>query len=196
MYEDKLLLRKELKKRRAALTHEYIDKASEEIFAAVKQLRCFQKSSCIMIYVSYQNEINTHPFIEYCIAAGKKVLTPICNPDRSMTLALTEQFPAGFAATSMGIMEIPKDKATAVAPEELDMIITPGLAFTPEGARIGYGGGYYDRLFALIRPDTIKLAPSFDPFIIDSIPTGRYDQPVDVIVSEDKIIFVNAALGR
>ena len=89
----------------------------------------------------------------------------------------------------MHILEIPLDKAVAVDEQQVDIIITPGLAFTPEGMRIGYGGGYYDRLFEKVRDDCLKIVPTFDDFIISDIPTGRYDHPVDILVSEKKVIF-------
>ena len=168
---------------------EYIRKASATIFETIKELDVFKNAKTVMIYVSYQNEIYTHDFIRWCIENGKTVVTPVCREDRSMLLARTESFPEGFEETAMHILEIPLDKAVAVDEQQVDIIITPGLAFTPEGMRIGYGGGYYDRLFEKVRDDCLKIVPTFDDFIISDIPTGRYDHPVDILVSEKKVIF-------
>lgn len=189
--EEKSLLRARLLKKRNELSEEYIKQSSLVMFEKIRSLDCYKNAKCIMVYVRYQNEIHTHPFILDMIRDGKKVLTPICNKDHSMTLAVTEEFPKGFEPTKMGILEIPKEKAVPADEREIDIIITPGLAFTPDGARLGYGGGYYDRLFEKVREDCLKICPCFDGFIIEEIPTGYFDVSVDMIISEKKSIFIS-----
>ena len=92
--------------------------------------------------------------------------------------------------TKMGIMEISRENAVAIDLKELDLIIVPGLAFTLQGDRIGYGGGYYDRLFEKLDDHTVLLVPSFDDFIVPSLPTGRFDRKVDILISENKSVFL------
>ncbi len=187
--KDKKTLRKELLKEREKFTEEEIDIMSDLIFEKVKSLYCFRKAETIMVYVSYGKELNTFKFIRECIEMGKRVITPICNPDKTMSLALTETFPEGFERTKMGILEIPKEKAELVNYQELDIIITPGLAFTYGGDRLGYGGGYYDRLFEIISPHVVKLCPSYDQFILDEVPTDPHDTHIDVIITPTRSIF-------
>ncbi len=189
--QAKSLLRAELLKRRSELSEDYIKQSSFVMFEKIRSLECYEKAKCIMIYVSYQNEIYTHDFINEMINEGKKVLTPICNKDHSMTLAVTTQFPKGFKPTKMGILEIPSEDAIGAEESEIDIIITPGLAFSPNGDRLGYGGGYYDRLFEKTRKDCLKICPCFDNFIIEDIPTGFFDTPVDMIISEKRSIFIS-----
>ena len=187
---EKEALRKELLAKREKYTPEQTDEISDAIFRKIEELDCFKKAACILIYVTFGTELNTIPFLRRCIEYGKKTLTPICHKDRSMTLALTSSFPEGFEKTPYGILEIPADKAQAVSEEELDLIIVPGLAFTLEGDRLGYGGGYYDRLFSKIPDKTVKLCPSFDDFIIKEIPVSEYDRKVDIIITENRSIFI------
>ena len=187
---EKEALRKELLAKRENFTPEQTDEISDAIFRKIEELDCFKKAACILIYVTFGTELNTIPFLQRCIEYGKKTLTPICHKDRSMTLALTSSFPEGFEKTPYGISEIPADKAQAVSEEELDLIIVPGLAFTLEGDRLGYGGGYYDRLFSKIPDKTVKLCPSFDDFIIKEIPVSEYDRKVDIIITENRSIFI------
>lgn len=188
--QQKKELRKQLIKKRQMYTKNQIDEISGKIFDKVEMLDAFKNASVIMAYVTYANELNTIPFIQRCINLGKKVATPICAADRSMLLAHTTAYPDGFVTTKMGIPEIPRENAVVINESELDLIIVPGLAFTADGDRIGYGGGYYDRLFAKLSPKTIKLCPSFDDFIIDKIPVGKFDVKVDIIVSEKRVIFI------
>ena len=187
--KDKKTLRKEILAKRDMFTREEIDLMSELIFEKVKKLYCFQQADTIMVYVSYGKELNTFNFIRDCINMGKRVVTPICKPDKTMDLALTKNFPEGFVTTKTGIPEIPKDKAELIPPQELDLVITPGLAFTYSGDRLGYGGGFYDRMFEILEPNVVKLCPSFDEFVLDEVPTDEHDTPVDIIITPTMSIF-------
>jgi len=191
MNMEKKALRTKLLAQRETYTKEQIDEISLAIFDKVKRLKSFQNAKTVMMYVSFGKELNTIPFLLECISLGKRVATPICIPqDHTMILAETKNYPQGFVPTKMGIMEIAKDTAVAIDPKELDLIIVPGLAFTLSGDRIGYGGGYYDRLFEKIGDQTILLAPTFDDFIVPSLPTGRFDRKVDILISEKKSVFI------
>ena len=192
MYHKKKEIRKKILAARDKYTKEEIDEISATIFEKIKRLSCFQEAKTIMMYVTFGKELNTIDFMQYCIDAGKLVVTPICiHKTRSMVLAVTKNYPEGFKPTKMGIMEIPREDAVALDPKALDLIITPGLAFTLEGDRIGYGGGYYDRLFRLMNKNTILISPTFDEFIVESLPMGKYDRPVDIVISEKRSIFVS-----
>lgn len=191
MNMEKKELRTKLLTQRETYTKEQIDEISLAIFDKVKRLKSFQNAKTVMMYVTFGKELNTIPFLLECISLGKRVATPICIPqDHTMILAETKNYPQGFVPTKMGIMEIAKDTAVAIDPKELDLIIVPGLAFTLSGDRIGYGGGYYDRLFEKIGDQTILLAPTFDDFIVPSLPTGRFDRKVDILISEKKSVFI------
>lgn len=66
-------------------------------------------------------------------------------------------------------------------------MLVPGLVFSPEGYRVGYGGGYYDRFFSKNR-ETYKIGICFEMQIAPEVPKGKYDIPVDYIITEKKII--------
>ncbi len=187
---EKKELRKKLLAQRELFSDVQIGEISGVIFEKIKKLDCFKKAQTIMIYVTFGKELQTGDFIQYCINEGKRVATPICNSNRTMILAHTAAFPEGFVPTKMGIPEIPRETAVAIDPQELDMIITPGLAFTMNGDRIGYGGGFYDRLFEILPQKTILLCPASDDFILESLPTGPYDKKVDMVISEKRSVFL------
>lgn len=189
-FNEKKELRKQLLAQRELFSDAQIGEISGVIFEKVKKMECFKKAQTIMIYVTFGKELQTGDFIKYCISEGKRVATPICNNDRTMILAHTTAFPEGFVPTKMGIPEIPRETAVAIDPQELDIIITPGLAFTLDGDRIGYGGGFYDRLFEILPQKTILLCPAFDDFILESLPVGPYDKKVDMVISEKRSVFL------
>ncbi|MFZ7130938.1 MAG: 5-formyltetrahydrofolate cyclo-ligase [Eubacteriales bacterium] len=184
-------LRYQLLKKREELPTEEIIIRSNHIFEKIIKMKSFQTCTCIMIYVSFEKEIHTHPFIKHCLNIGKKVVTPICNT-RTNTLILgeTKKFPDGFVMSKYGILELEPASVNHIPVEEIDIIITPGLAFTIKGERLGYGGGYYDRLFEKKTLNTITIAPILKEFIVDSIPVEPFDQLVDYIITDDEIIRV------
>jgi 5-formyltetrahydrofolate cyclo-ligase len=65
-----------------------------------------------------------------------------------------------------------------------DWIWLPGLAGTPDGRRLGTGGGWYDRALAQARPNTVRGLLLFDAEVLDQLPTDPWDRPVNLLVTE------------
>lgn len=89
-------------------------------------------------------------------------------------------------ATSLG----PREPAFGepVAPGSIDAVLVPGVAFDRSGARVGYGGGFYDRFAAALPPRTPRIALAFSIQVEAEVPSGGTDRPVDLIVTEDEVI--------
>lgn len=189
MTMDKKLLRRDILEIRDTFTPEDVEENSCLVFQRIKAMEEYKNSQTIMVYVSFANEIDTFAFIQEMIEEGKRVVTPICNfKDRSMKLAVTRTFPEGFKTTNFGILELPKDHPEWVENEDVDLIITPGVAFTRDGKRLGYGGGFYDRLLAKKRHDTKTVCPIYEEFVLEDLPTDKYDLPVDYVVTKSEVI--------
>lgn len=194
---DKKETRKQVLDQRKRFSREYVEENGRRIFEKIKGMDLYKNSQTIMVFVSFENEVDTFPFIQDMIKEGKRVVTPICHfKDRSMTLAVTSTFPEGFQETKFGILELPQDHPEVVEAQDVDLIITPGVAFTRDGKRMGYGAGFYDRLLAKKRPDTLTVCPSYAEFLLEDIPTDPYDMPVDYIVTKDEIIETRNERGR
>ncbi|QSX08312.1 5-formyltetrahydrofolate cyclo-ligase [Alkalibacter rhizosphaerae] len=194
---DKKETRKQVLDQRKTFTKEYVEENGRQIFQKIKEMDVYKRSSIVMAYVSFENEVDTFPMIQEMIQEGKTVITPICNfKDRTMKLAVTRNFPEGFMETKYGILELPMDHPEAVEPEEVDLIITPGVAFTRDGKRLGYGAGFYDRLLSKKRPDCPTVCPAFTEFVLEDLPTDQYDLPVDYVVTKDELIDTRKERGR
>ena len=102
----------------------------------------YQEAKTIATYLSFPHEFQTQELIEQALKDGKKVLIPKTYPQRRMEFVVYD--PQQLAKTSFGLLE-PQGDLEVVEPSQIDLIHVPGLAFTTEGYRIGYGGGYYDR---------------------------------------------------
>lgn len=187
-----LLNKKELRKKvleaREKISDEELNRRSKIILEKVKEMDEFKNSKTIMIYVSYGKEINTYDFIRECISMGKNVITPICKYcDRTLILGQTKSFPEEFQMTKYGILELDSDKCEHVDAKDLDLIIMPGVAFTKEGDRMGYGGGYYDKLLSMCSDKLVTIAPVLQDFIFDEIPTEPHDIRMDYVVTEEEM---------
>ncbi len=187
-----LLNKKELRKKvleaRDKISDEELNCRSKVILEKVKEIDEFKKSKTIMIYVSYGKEINTHDFISECISMGKNVITPICRySDRTLILGKTKSFPEGFNMTKYGILELEPNECEQIDPKDIDLIIMPGVAFTKQGDRMGYGGGYYDKLLSKASDKLVTIAPVLQEFIFDEIPIEAHDIPMDYVVADEDV---------
>ena len=135
-------LRKKILQEMKALSQEQkqaMDRALTERFL---NHSFYQEAKVIATYLSFPHEFQTQELIEQALKGGKKVLIPKTYPKGRMEFVVYN--PQQLAKTSFGLLE-PQGDLEVVEPSQIDLIHVPGLAFTTEGYRIGYGGGYYDR---------------------------------------------------
>lgn len=135
-------LRKKILQEMKALSQEQkqaMDRALTERFL---QHPFYQKAKTIATYLSFPHEFQTQELIEQALKDDKEILIPKTYPKVRMEFVVYH--PQQLVKTSFGLLE-PKGDLEVVDPSQIDLIHVPGLAFTTEGYRIGYGGGYYDR---------------------------------------------------
>lgn len=158
--------------------------ADRRIMQRILELPQYKEASLILAYVSQGGEADTLQLIVRALAEGKSVACPRCNKeDRSMTfhhIAALYQLSQG----AYGIYE-PLPDAPQVLPEEMadSVCLIPGLSFDASGARLGYGGGYYDRFLAQYDGVSIGLCRS-ESRSESPLPQDEYDIRVDVVVSD------------
>lgn len=134
----------------------------------------------VAVYLAMPQEIDLSHFIAN-LPLGVEAAAPRWDgASRSYSLALLAPQPP--VRGRWGILE-PHPDAKAVSPGEVDLWIVPGLAFTPGGLRLGYGGGYYDRFLAEAKPSASSIAVAFPFQILESIPAGKGDVAVSSVLS-------------
>jgi len=185
-YKDDI--RKNIKLIREKLSKSFINENSKTIAAKLFSQTAVKDASVILTYYSAKNEVNTHEIIEKLIIMNKKVALPISKPDRtdlivSFFSSISELKPGRF-----GIMEPDPNKLCIVQPEQIDIILVPGIAFDRMGNRIGYGKGYYDRFLSTFTHAQLKIGLCFDFQLYDELPCDYFDVPVDCIITESLII--------
>jgi len=186
---DKNKLRKQIITERDQLTDEEIATKSATIAEKLYSLSAFNQAEAIMYFVSFGSEVDTRPIVEETIRRRKIALAPKAVPQSR------ELIPSRILDWDSDLMpgyyNIPEPRAGAMRPydpEQIDLLIVPGVAFDLKGNRLGYGGGYYDRFFSLLKPGTPLVALVFDLQIVPTVPTDEWDRPVDCVITEKRII--------
>lgn len=185
---DKKTLRTEILQKRAKISKKDNILFSNAIANSIYEMKEYQNAKTIMCFISFANEIDTKELIETAIRHGKTVVIPITIPD---TKELKPSQILDFSELEKGFYNIltPKEEFIRyVAPGTIDLILVPGVVFAENGYRIGYGGGYYDRFLSKIDNAVPKFAIGFDLQVVDRVPTESFDIPVDLIITEKRII--------
>ncbi|WP_347099055.1 5-formyltetrahydrofolate cyclo-ligase [Streptococcus oralis] len=175
-------LRKKILQEMKALSQEQkqaMDRALTERFL---QHPFYQEAKVIATYLSFPHEFQTQELIEQALKDGKKVLIPKTYPKGRMEFVVYN--PQQLAKTSFGLLE-PQGDLEVVEPSQIDLIHVPGLAFTTEGYRIGYGGGYYDRYLEHFTGHTLSTVY---PCQIQEFNFENHDIPVqEVLIYEGNL---------
>jgi 5-formyltetrahydrofolate cyclo-ligase len=146
----------------------------------------YLSSRHLFCYVSFRSEVNTFPIIVTSLGMGKTVSVPRIDMDSGeMRAYVIQDTGPSLESGAYGILE-PVRGCTELDYEKLELIIAPGLAFTPQGLRLGYGGGFYDRFMARHAHATV-CALTYDRLIVDQIPVKEHDIPVDYLVTESGV---------
>lgn len=134
----------------------------------------------VALTLSQSFEIDTAPLILHARHEGRTVVVPRTLPKRQMEFVELKEN-STFEETSFGILE-PKD-GRVFAPDEIDLMVVPGVAFTLDGRRLGFGGGYYDRYLAHYQGKTISLALPTQLANDDEWASEAHDQSVDQVIT-------------
>ncbi len=144
------------------------------------------RADLVGLTISFGTEWDTRGIIARAWEEGKKVASPVTiSKTRQLDFRVFSSFDelvAGYA----GILEPNHDSCPLVAPQDIDLLIVPGLAFDEEGYRMGFGGGYYDRFLEHFHQDEIALAAEFQ--IVPRVPCDSHDAQVKCILTEKRRI--------
>ncbi|KAA0966062.1 5-formyltetrahydrofolate cyclo-ligase [Sporosarcina sp. ANT_H38] len=161
-------------------------KKSLEITDRVLASNEFRSADTIGITISRYPEVDTRPLIEAAWVAGKQIAVPKCiHATRKMDFRLITSYDS-LETVYMGLFEPILNETITIEKEGIDLQIVPGIVFSDEGYRIGFGGGYYDRYMSDYNGDTLSLA--FASQTSKSVPIEGHDIPVSKIFTEEKLI--------
>lgn len=149
----------------------------------------YESARTVMFYVDVRDEVRTRQALPDALTTGKRIVVPYCV-DGELELFWLES----MEELELGMYRILEPKADMrtiankrLAPEDLDLIMVPGVAFDRMGGRTGHGKGYYDKLLEHARPETPLVGLAFECQIFEAIPMDQHDIHMDNVVTETAV---------
>lgn len=174
---DKKALRKQVSVLKKAMTVEEIERCSVELTEKFLALPAYRGARSVYGYLPYNQEVRTVPLLRRAQADGKRVAVPKVFGEEMRFIWLDD-----LDAVAEGYCHIPEPIADGpVADDPTALVLMPGLAFDPEGHRMGYGGGFYDRFLAA-EPGHPTAALCYGFQVLPSLDTEDHDIPVDTVL--------------
>ncbi|MGI6345271.1 MAG: 5-formyltetrahydrofolate cyclo-ligase [Bacillota bacterium] len=183
---DKARLRREMLRRRQALSAQERAAAARAALAAMQRL--LRGTETAMIYMPFRGELDPLPLARWLLAQGGSIALPITDQaSRRITPAQVSSLDDLVPGT-YGILEPAPGRFTELAPQALEVVIVPGTCFDEQGWRIGYGGGYYDRFLPLLQPSCLRIGYAYDWQVVERISPAPWDQRLDYIVTDRRCL--------
>ena len=153
---------------------------SATLCARLASLPEFQRAENVLLYAAMRDELDV---LSLARTPEKRFFLPRCAEKRRLTI---HEFPCPLVTSAWGIRE-PGAESPEISPETLDLVVVPGLAFTRSGARLGYGGGYYDRFLPRLRNECVTVGVCPDELVLENLPVDSWDFPVGILVTPAEI---------
>ena len=191
MNERKRALRSELIAARARISQDDRAARSLAIAARVEDLAAFREARVVALYAPLGTEVDCFEIARRALARAARIVYPrTVQGDRRLVFARAE--PGALVRGPLGALE-PPHGATDVAPDEVDCVVVPGIAFSLDGLRLGRGGGYYDATLNQM-PRAFRLGVAFDSQVVPELPREPHDAPLDAIVTEARVLLFSREL--
>lgn len=145
-----------------------------------------RRAATVAAYVSVGHEPGTGPLIDGLVAAGKRIILPIVLPDLDLDWAVYD----GDLSIAPGRRGLLEPTSTRLGPDAIataDVVLAPGLAATPEGDRLGQGGGCYDRALNRVPVGTFVCVVLNEEEVLDELPVAEHDRTVTAIATANGV---------
>lgn len=174
--------------KRRSLDPEELATLSSRVAANLRSLNEYKAANLIISYCAKDDEVQTRPIIERALEEGKRVAVVVTDV-RTKTLSFSEleSFEDDLAPGTFGILEPKPGKVRLVPLSQADIVLVPLVAWDEKGRRLGYGAGYFDRALEGAR-GTTKIGLALESQRLTRIPESKHDVPLDVVVTERRVV--------
>ena len=170
--------------RRGQIPPEERAAAAAAIAAAVAATGEFARAEAVLGFASFGTELPTDPTMEAVLVAGKRLLMPYVDGRRlrAAQIGSVDDLAPGYRGIREPVERTPVDLTAA------GLVLVPGVVFDERGGRLGYGGGFYDGLLSEIPRRIPRVGLCFDLQIVENVPVDEHDEPVDLVITEARLI--------
>ena len=190
---DKVDARKKAKENLLKLSTEKRNPQEELILDYLKNLPEWKEAKIIALTKSMPIEFSLEKVVKLARNMNKKIVVPVTLPHRQMKFAFWDE-KTQFQKNSFGVEE--PIQPVWVDKEQIDLVIVPGLAYSKKGERLGFGGGYYDRLLEQQNFSTISLAYQEQVYEEAVWNVEVFDQTVQILITKEGVIHSNELLEK
>lgn len=186
--ETKSELRKKILSLRNNMSLEDVEHKSSLIIDKLTTLKKYNDSNTVFVYMNFKNEVITINLIKRMLSENKRVVIPYTDTKNTVIIpSELRSLDDDLVLSSFGYYEPVLQRLKLVEPKEIDLIITPGVAFDRNLNRVGFGKGYYDRILCNKREDAAIVALAYELQVLDEVPSEEHDVKMDMIITEDRI---------
>ncbi len=182
--KDKVKIRQKLLKWRSQLPDKQRAEKNKRISCQLEQLEVFKDAQHILFYYSVNGEVDTTALIDKYINS-KQLYLPVVD-GKSKFQAIPIKSPLDLKTGFEKVPEPTGIEASSVYDNAVELIVIPGVGFDRKGNRLGMGKGYYDR-YLQKQKGKLKVVLAYEEQVLDSIPKENYDEPVDIIVTDQSV---------
>lgn len=181
-------IRQQIRQRRRALTPEqqtqFALQAADRMMAYPPVLL----AQTVAVFLSFDGELDTRPLIDQLWRAGKRVYLPVLHPFSPGNLLFLHYHPSSdLVVNRLNIREPKLDVRDVIPLSQLDVLVTPLVAFDAAGQRLGMGGGFYDRTLQNWRQHPLQpVGYAHDCQQVDALPTEQWDIPLPAVITPSK----------
>jgi len=179
-------IRKIIRSKRKKLPNGYREKSSKTIEKKFLDTSYYLNSKNILIYHPIKGEVDTEIIIREALKDKKNIILPRVHNNR-LKLFFVENPPGQLEKGAYSIMEPVPRLCRPAGIHDIDLIVIPGVSFDKNLNRLGYGGGYYDKILENVPEKTKKIALCFNIQLVNKIPVMEHDIKVDVLITETEI---------
>ena len=166
-----------------------VEQKSQDTTDQVLHLHEYVRARGIACYVNKDTEVDTRVLIRTALDQGKRVLVPVVKKgDVELFFSEIKDLGKELAPGTFGILEPKQEFVRPVSLDEVDVIFVPGIVWDREGYRLCWGRGYFDRAIKKLPPHVRSAGLAFNLQLITRVPRDQFDVPVDMVVTESRVI--------
>ena len=181
-------IRQQIRQRRRALTPE---QQTQFALHAADRMMAYPPvllAQTVAVFLSFDGELDKRPLIDQLWRAGKRVYLPVLHPFSPGNLLFLHYHPSSdLVVNRLNIREPKLDVRDVLPLSQLDVLVTPLVAFDAAGQRLGMGGGFYDRTLQNWRQHRLQpVGYAHDCQQVDALPTEQWDIPLPAVITPSK----------